>query len=550
MAEIQGRSRTSRQRPVARPLLLFALFCFASVGLFVLQSGLEGSSPKQLAFWLMAYDIERAQNVLGSLAQVLMAVLAVAVTVVAIVVELAANRYSHEITGLFLREPVNLVVLGLLVITTVLCVWTVVFLSDANPEALLPQAGFLLMLGLGTLSLLLLVPYMYFVFTFLSPVSVIERICKDAYGVIQKVHGRHLSRNLLRPYHLDDRYMERDQRRVLEAIDELQDVTRSALQQGDRSIAMASVNAMATLMFDYGKERARMPPAWFVVSGAVTEDPDFIALAPEYIQEVRERGTWLEQKIFRRYVALMGQASPHSRDVAYLIGINTGRIAMELGNDRPELLELALRTFNSYLRTTIGNRDVRTAYYVMHLYRQIAGHQLGLRQSMTSVEIATYLADYGRLAQKMGLTFLLETAAHDLVELIEEAADRQLDAVDPLLDILLTLDEEARAEDQVESLLGVRRAQIQLATGFLLRGWHARADRVAEDLATERPERLERLRIGLETDDRQQFWELTDRGTNFAWLSPARRPHLQSLFATLSERAAQKARDKSGLTPF
>ena len=524
--------KTSQQRPIARPFLLFALLCVASVGLFVIQTALDGSTPQSLATWLRAYEIERAKDVLSNLTQVLAAVLGVAVTVVAIVVELAANRYSHEITRLFLREPVNLVVLGLLVITTVLCVWTIVFMSDARSDALLPHAGFVLTLGLGTLCLLLLVPYMYFVFTFLSPVSVIERICKEAYGVIQKVDGKHI---------------ERDQRGVLEAIDELQDVTRSALQQGDRSIAMASVNAMATLLFDYAMERARMPPAWFAVSGAVAEDPDFIALAPEYVQEVREQGTWLEQKIFRRYVALMGQASPQARDVAYLIGINTGRIAMELGNTRPELLELSLRTFNSYLRTTIGSRDQRTAYYVMHLYRQIAAHQLEQHQARTSIKIATYIAEYGRLAQKMGLTFLLETAAHDLVELIEEAADKQLDAVDPLLDILLDLDEEARAEDQVESLLGVRRAQIQLATGFLLRGWQARADRVVADLATERPERLERLRLGLETDDRQQYWELTDRGTNFAWLPPSRRPYLKTLFDALSARAARTAGDASGV---
>lgn len=525
--------QSSQQRPVTRPFLLFALLCIASVGLFVILGVLEGSTPASLVDWLRGYEVERAQDVLGNLAQVLAAVLAVAVTVVAIVVELAANRYSHEITRLFLREPVNLVVLGLLVITTVLCVWSVVFMRAANADAVLPHAGFVLTLALGTLSLLLLVPYMYFVFTFLSPVSVIERICKDAYGVIQKVNGRHI---------------ERDQSRVLEAIDELQDVTRSALQQGDRSIAMASVNAMATLMFDYARERARMPAEWFAVSTAVTEDPDFIALAPEYVQEIRERGTWLEQKIFRRYVALMGQASPQARDVAYLIGINTGRIAMQLGAARPELLELALRTFNSYLRTTIGSRDVRTAYYMMHLYGQIAEHQLVQAQSRACIEIATYIAEYGRLAQKLGLTFLLETAAHDLVELIEVASDKNLDAVDPLLDILLDLDEEARAEEQVESLLGVRRAQIQLATGFLLRGWQARADRVVNDLATERPERLERLRNGLETDDRQQFWELTDRGRNFAWLSPVRRPHLKTLFDALSKRAAQRASVKPGPT--
>ena len=511
---------------MARPLLLFGVLTAACIGLFVVQDLLNGVSTINPASLLAGYPVERAQDVLGNLAQVLAAVLAVAVTVVAIVVELAANRYSHEITRLFLREPVNLLVLGLLVITTVLCVWNVVTLDTANPGALLPQAGFVLTLALGTLSLLLLVPYMYFVFTFLSPVSVIERICRDAYGVIQRV---------------SEKNVERDQRRVLESIDELQDVTRSALQQGDRSIAMAAVNALSTLMFDYASVRSRMPAVWFSVSDAVVEDPDFIALAPEYMDEVRARGTWLEQKVFRRYVALMGQASPQARDVAYLLGINTGRIATELGSTRPELLELALRTFNSFLRSTIGSRDVRTAYYVMHVYRQIAGHQLPQRQGATSVEIAQFIAEYGRLANKLGLAFLLETAAHDLVELIEEASDKQPDAVDPLLDILLGLDEEARAEEQVDTLLGVRRAQIQLATGFLLRGWQARADRIVDDLALERPERLQRLRQGLATDDRQQFWELTDRGLNFAWLAPVRRPYLVPLFAALAERYRRAA---------
>jgi uncharacterized membrane protein len=68
--------------------------------------------------WLVRLDVG---NALSNAAGVVAAVLAIAITVVAIVVELAANRYSHQITRLFLREPVNLLVLGLLVLTTVQC---------------------------------------------------------------------------------------------------------------------------------------------------------------------------------------------------------------------------------------------------------------------------------------------------------------------------------------------------------------------------------------------------------------------------------------------
>lgn len=512
-----------KHRPLAEPFRLLLLLTVASAGFLAVAWWLAGVSldgVRDPVAWLRTYDDGQARDLLANIAQVLAAVLAVAVTVVAIVVELAANRYSHEITRLFLREPVNLVVLGLLVVTTVVCIWTVTTTGEGSGEGVIPHAGFVLLLVTASFCLLLLVPYMYFVFTFLSPISVIERICRDAYRAIVRTR---VSR------------IEQDQARVLEALDKLQDVARSALQQGDRGIALAAVNATAELLFDYARAREQLPAEWFRVTDTVRGDADFLALAPEYVEEIRADGTWLEQKLLRRYLALLGQSSPGARDVAYLIGINTARIATELGRQQPQILELAKRAMNSYLRTTIGTRDLRTAYYLMHLYRQTASTLLEHGGSDRAVEIAAFLGEYGRLAHRAGLSFLLETAAHDLVELIQDAADRSPGTLDVLLDLVLALDEEVRAEEHVDSLLGVRRSQMQLAAFLLERNWPERARRVARDLATERPERLNRLRSGFETDDRQQFWELTDRGLNFAWLAPERRRWLPVLMELIDE---------------
>lgn len=521
-----------KHRPLAEPLRLFLLLTLASAGLLVLAWSLAGlplDAVRDPVGWLRQYDASQARDLLENIAQVLAAVLAVAVTVVAIVVELAANRYSHEITRLFLREPVNLLVLGLLVITTVVSLWTVTTTGEESGAGMIPHAGFLLILATGSICLLLLVPYMYFVFTFLSPISVIERICRDAYRAIVRTRVARV---------------ERDQALVLEALDKLQDVARSALQQGDRGIALAAVNATAELLFDYSRTRDQLPPEWFRVTDTVRADADFLALAPEYIDEIRADGTWLEQKLLRRYLALLAQSSPGARDVAYLIGINTSRIATELGRRKPEILELAKRAINSYLRHTINARDQRTAYYLMHLYRQIASTLLDDGRGDRSIEIAAFLGEYGRYGHRQGLGFLLETAAHDLVELIQDASDRNPGIIDALLDLVLALDEEVRAEDHVDSLLGVRRAQMQLAVFLLERDWPERAERVARDLATERPERLNRLRQGFETDDRQQFWELTDRGLNFAWLAPERRKRLPVLMQRIEEQ-----RQALGLSP-
>jgi hypothetical protein len=449
---------------------------------------------------------------------VVAAVLAIAITVVAIVVELAANRYSHQITSLFLREPVNLLVLGLLVLTTVQCVWTGGLIDGTQAEALVPQVGFAITLGMVTLSLLLLVPYIYFVFTFLSPISVIERICRDAYRAILRArHGN----------------VPRSQHRVEESVDQLHDVARSAIAQGDRSVSMAAVDALAGLMTDYVRVRDGLPRHWLEITDSIAGDPDFVALAPETMEEMRRQGFWLERKILRRYLSLMGQSAIHARDVANLIGINTQKFASDHFRDHPHVLELCIRTFNSYLRTTIAARDPRTAYFLMSQYALVAERMLREGNDEAAVTIAGHLRWYGQFAHTSGISILLETAAYDITKLIEHAIEVESAAVDALLDCLLEVDQEIREDSHEKSLLGVRRAQMQIATLFLKRGDHERVQRIVADLAQESLERLERLRRGLMTDDRLQYWELMDRGVNFSYLPPDRRPWLDELFDRL-----------------
>ncbi len=512
-------------RPFLLPTLVLVGITAASAALMLFSIVLGQSSLAMITSpgaWLAALDVQNAFNILSNTAEVVAAVLAVAMTVVAIVVELAANRYSHEITWLFLREPVNLTVLGLFVVTTLQCVWAPALIGD--PNAPMPLAAFAITLTLITVCLLLLVPYIYFVFTFLSPISVIERICRGAYRAVQKVRPGNVAVNQA---HAED------------AVDQLQDVARSAIVHGDRAIAIAAVDAMANLLEDYVRIRGRLPPAWFLITDSVAADPDFVALSEETLSEVHEQGMWFERKVFRRYLSLMGLASGQSGDVANVIAINTQRVACELALDDRHLLELCLRTFNSYLRVTINARDPRTAYFVMNQYRLLAERLLGRQRTGDAVEIAGFLREYGQLAYWAGLPFLLETAAYDVMQLVEVALELDGPTVDPLLDCLLELDQEVRQESEEQSLLGVRRAQIQLATRFLADGDEARAGRIIDDLRGESLARLERLRHGLLTDDRSQFWELIDRGANFRYLAPERRRFLEPIFERLRSTAPE-----------
>ena len=501
-------------------MILFALvagtsfFLWLVIGVFSNGLGFL-TSPST---WLDQFGHEAAYEIVSNSAEVTAAVLAIAITVVAIVLELAATRYSHLVTRLFLREPINAAVLGFLTITTLLCVLTVGISSDhqtMNPSS---PGGFTATLVLITLSLLVLLPYLYFVFAMLSPISIIERIRRDVLRLVQNVKSSRVKTA---------------QSRVLRSVEQLQDICRGAITSGDRDIAMTAIQGLSSLIYYYEEMKQQLPANWFDVEGAVAANGDFIALSKDQLALIQHRKIWLEHKIFRQLTHLMSQSALEARDVGNLISICTADIAKDLGTKDEELLNLCIKAFNSYLRATLNAKDARTMYYIMNQYRGVAEKLLETNNLQGAKEVAAFLGQYGQLAHKAGISFLLEAAAYDVMQLIEHSVAVNDKATDDLLTIFLDLDQEIKEESQEESLLGVRRSQVQVAALFLMRGQPDRARRIIDDLSTERGERLNRIRMALESDNREEFWELSDRGGNFSYMPPERRPFLKQVYEQL-----------------
>jgi hypothetical protein len=401
------------------------------------------------------------------------------------------------------------------VLTTVLCIWLALALTgEVGPAPLAPRGGFLLAMGMMTACVLALLPYFAYVFRFVSPLGVISRIRADALDKVQRAH-------------VGDPH--RTKRAVIEAVEEIEDVARGAMKNSDRGIAMAAVESLAALVTDVTALRERLPETWFQVDDAVARDPDFVAMAQSALAEIAQDRSWFEAKILRQYLALFGDAVGNARDVASMIAIHTRRLAEQFAADQPALLELCQRAFHSYLRAAINGGDPRTAYFVLHQYRLLGEALLarGLRPAV--LEVANRIRFYGRLASSSGLPFLLEVAAYDLAHLVEAAADDH-PVRDALLDVVLTIDHAG-----AEHLGGVRRAQMQLATFFLLRGEAAPARRLAQDLASEQAGLLTAVRAELERELSPSYWEINDRGANFAFLPPERRAKVDEFFALLRE---------------
>ncbi|MCG6876343.1 MAG: DUF2254 domain-containing protein [Betaproteobacteria bacterium] len=496
----------------------FAWLLALSIALLALASWLEGSAAwRHPLRWLETLDQSAALAVLIAAAQVVAGMLAILITVVAIVVQLAATRYTHRVTTLFVRDRVNQAVMTLFVLTTALCIWLALVLTgEVHDAPIVPRGGFLLAMGLMTACVIALVPYFGYVFRFVSPLSVIRRIRAAALNEVQDAvtgdpHAAELA--------------------VIESIEELEDVARGAMNSYDRAIAMSAIEALATLLTDVERLRGALPEEWFRVDDAIARDPDFVSMSQTALEEVARTRSWFESKILRQYHALFIDAVNSARDVAGMIAIHTRRLAELCGAERPELVVLCQRAFNSYLRASINGSDVRTAYYVLHQYRMLGETLLARGDEPAALEVASRIRFYGRLAKASGLPFLLEVAAYDVAQLVELAV-ANVTARDALLDILLGIDQPG-----AQSLPGVRRAQVQLATFFLARGDTATAQRIVGDLAGERRELLASVRADIEREVSPHYSEIENRGANFSYLAPERRAQLDALYAMLGAAA-------------
>lgn len=502
--------------------LSILLGCASTVAVFAFLIDASGAEhPAGVLGLVFRPNPLAAESTVSNAGEVVAAILGIAITVVAIIVELASNRYTHRITELFVGEPINFGVMGFFVVTAIQCLFvSLTFDLSADGTGFVPYTGLGVAMVMLAICLLLLLPYFAFVFAFLNPVSIVDRIQRHTLEVVARA-GRDPSNAVVG----------RIKDQSIRGIEQLADVALNAMENKDKVVSMASVDAMRSLVVDYQGVRHGLAEGWYRVDGDLAHNPDFVSMAPEVLEGMARRRIWFELKILRQYQMLYNEALNRMRDINYLIAINTRLIAeaaMRAKND--ELVELVIKFFNTYLRATVNAKDVRTAYNVLNQYRLLAENAIAAGEDARAVEIARYFKYYGLLAFNAKLAFILETVAYDLCTLGELAFDRKSSAARDVLRIFLEVDKESEGDVQELSLRGVRKAQVKLATYYLVHGDEPLAREVFRDMSSERPERLASIRDELMSVVTSDFWEISDRGMNFDYLSPERKEKMVEFF--------------------
>jgi hypothetical protein len=492
--------------------------------------GISDPHPGSAVGRYVRFEPTLISDALSGLAGMTAAVLGIVITVVSLLVQLTAERYTG-VAQMFLRDRRNIVVMAYYVVTCVVGV----ALSLSLHNEFVPRAAVFSMMCACAFGLIMMLPYFAYVFRFLEPVNLVARIEREA---AVDVASAATTRD---PDAIVD-----GQGPALAALEELTDITSNSISGKDKIIASRAVDAIRDFVTGYLAVKDRADPRWFEIGERIRDNPDFVAMDPESLRELEHDRTWLEWKALRQYLAIYAEAQGEMPDINYLIAIDTRYVGeAALGRGDRAVVELAFRFMNSYLRAALNARAVRTAYNVMNQYRLLVEAMIRGGADDLALDGVRHMIYYGRTSYDMQLGFVTETVAYDVSALCEfahlhgQSGQGRTGLDEEMLAMFLELDQPLRVKRQESGLQGVRKAQIKLACYYLAAGIDERAARIAADMIGEDRERLRSIREQLARVESKKYWEIIDRGRNFDYMPPRQKAQMDRFFAMLDHDAVR-----------
>ncbi|MCZ6533973.1 MAG: DUF2254 domain-containing protein [SAR324 cluster bacterium] len=511
-------------------LLPFALIVMVSSLTFLGTSLLDfEAGPRLPGFWstLLLSDATSTLDDVGNLAEVLIGVLGLTLTVVAIVVQLAAQRYTPKLVDLFLADRVNALTFLGMVFATVFCIW-IIYSSRTD---YVPVYGKLLLMIITTVLLTLLIPYFRYVFKFLTPSNIIETI------------EANLARMVDESVKMDDGIaLEKQKSLVANGLEQVTDIALSAVTQMDRNVALMSINTLSAILRNYTKNKTRLKEAWFRPNPS-----QFIAISSEFFDEIAERRLWVEARGFMDMELIFGLALRTMPDANSAIGANTRELCITaIENEDAEAAYLCVEYFNTFLRRSINDNNVRAVFSLLYQYRRLAEYLLP-KQLQLGEEIAGFINYYGQQAMRVGMPFLKVAAAMDIGILLRHGYALNVSPMDRMLEDFLSIGESPDLHDIAFAHEGVRKAHVILAAHLMAQGKSSdHLQRISDSLRRESPAWLENIKTALLNVTKQKFWEITDRGgINFEYIEPKLKDALSKFYEEYLVLPAKKPRKQA-----
>ncbi|MGH2522869.1 MAG: DUF2254 family protein, partial [Anaerolineales bacterium] len=343
------------------------------------------------------FNIAEARHLSNTLNRNFNQLTAVVFTTVAIAVPLTANMYSVKFLELFIQDPVNAAVLTFVVFANLNNTWWAYGLKDNFVPVFQIYVSVILLI----VCFALLFPYLYYVFRFLHPNTLLLRLEKEISANLRAAGQRPARTAAYR-------------QQVAEGIEHIANIAIRSIDRADRNTAIESVLTLERVARAYWSVKPRLAPNWF---GAESET--FLGFSAEAIEEIRASHSWVEMKLFSQLRQVMSAALTRMHDLVSTGAESLRKVGLEdAARCDVALREMVMEYFNTFIRLALTRRDVRSVFVLFDQYRSFA-EALNAESPDLVEEIAYYFEYYGQVARELQLNFVVESAAHDLGRLVQ-----------------------------------------------------------------------------------------------------------------------------------
>ena len=307
---------------------------------------------------------------------------------------------------------------------------------------------------------------------------------------------------------------------------QVSDIAVGSIQLGDMPVAVLAIDVLAQfLAVDYIPAKKKTIDAeWFKVGHA-----ELTGASDQIINEVNRARTWFEYLVLSSFVDMVGLTPVHRKEAVYAIAVATRKVglaAIEIGD--PEVAELCLRFFNTYLRIAINRSTPTFASGIMNEYRRFAIGALEWRRDL-AVEAAAHVLRYGRHFDEAGMPAVFGAAAEDVADLAIEARVRDPQVSFRLAQLLVRNLLELIPNARPIGLNGLFKGVAKLTCWAMASDEKDIAHVLVEGIAAAPADfvdaalgRMESLQTGL-------FWEVNERVIAFDWVEQPLRDQIPRL---------------------
>jgi len=493
----------------ARGVIVMAV---AFLLIIAIELGVDLASNNVPFEQLTTMTADEARHLNNALSRNLNQLMAVTFTTVAIAVPLTANMYSLKFLEFFIKDPVNASVLAFVVfagLNNTAIAWAI-------KDDFVPNTALLFSLALVTIAVALLFPYLYYVFRFLHPNTLLERL-EDEIATDLRTAVRHQGQAA------------RDRKAVSEGIEHIANIAIRSVDRADRNTAIESVLSLERVARTYWTFKSQLPLTWFEA-----EPGFFLGFGSQAVREFTATRIWVEMKIFSQLRQVMSAAVPRTHDLVSTIAKTSRKLGLDdIVSGDEALRQMVVQYFNTFIRLAITRKDDRSVFTLFDQYRTLAESLNSARPELVQ-EIGFYFEYYGQLARDSGLPFLVSAIAHDLGLIVQSAFQSWAPNRQGLLERFLNYDLKIK-----QPLPGVKKAHAILASYLMLNNQVEPVALIRDSFLDLDPAMIKVIRDELLQITRQDYWEVNERRINMDYIPDIQREQLKQFFESLETHPPQ-----------